>query len=73
MVYSTGKTLWKAVVAFIEALLGVSSGILMIEPPESLEDLRRTWPAFVVAVILAILRGWRNYAKQHPRVKESAK
>jgi len=62
--YSAVKTLWKAVVAFVESLLGVSTGILVVRPPETFSDLKETWPAFCIAVLVAVVRAVRNYLKQ---------
>lgn len=61
--YRVLVSLYKAIGDFIKVTFGVSAGILVVAPPESFEDFKRTWPAFLISLALALWKALENYRK----------
>lgn len=61
--YKLSLGLYKSLFAFLEVSLGIGAGVIAVDPPASFEELKSTWPAFVLAVAAAIFRFFSNRRK----------
>lgn len=65
--YNPALTLRKALLTWLAGSLVAGSTLAAVKWPQSLHELKASWPSLLIPALLGLLRAFQNWRKHNPR------